>query len=239
MLLPSASRISSSVGLRIAAQQAGRGHDEARRAVAALGAELLVEAALHGRQRAALARATSPYRRACPRRSRPASGRRASACRRPAPCRRRTRRRRSRSWCRSGPPSRADSRAAAGCPGTASTRFRPLRVSSIIDAIAGPSQRWRGFLWPLSGMVIGQNRWGHQSILRHTDEARQPAAGKPTAPTVGRRDRTFFAVACTAPNVDTELSYKGWAPIAKLGQMPSSHFHSVSCRRPMRPASRP
>ena len=40
--------ISASLGLRILPQQAGRRHDEARRAVAALRAELLVEAALHG-----------------------------------------------------------------------------------------------------------------------------------------------------------------------------------------------
>src|SRR5262245_41233834 len=35
---------------RVAAQEAGRSHDEARRTVAALGAQLLVEAALDGRE---------------------------------------------------------------------------------------------------------------------------------------------------------------------------------------------
>src|SRR5262249_38646966 len=40
---------------RIAAQQAGGGHDEARCAIAALRAQFLVEAALHCRQPAALA----------------------------------------------------------------------------------------------------------------------------------------------------------------------------------------
>src|SRR5512145_2573772 len=38
---------------RVAAEQAGRGHDEAGRAVAALGAELLVKAALDRGERAA------------------------------------------------------------------------------------------------------------------------------------------------------------------------------------------
>src|SRR5262249_30823730 len=40
--------------MRIAAQQAGRRHDESRRAVPALGAELLVEPALHRRKPAVL-----------------------------------------------------------------------------------------------------------------------------------------------------------------------------------------
>ena len=52
-------------GLRIAPQQARRGHDEARRAVAALGAELLVKPALHGRQARRPCPATPPYRPAC------------------------------------------------------------------------------------------------------------------------------------------------------------------------------
>ena len=50
MLLPSAARISSVARLRIAAQQSGRRHDEARRAIAALRAELFVKAALNGGQ---------------------------------------------------------------------------------------------------------------------------------------------------------------------------------------------
>src|SRR5215831_12730768 len=41
--------------MRIAAQQAGRRHDESRRAVAALGAELFMEPALHRRKAAVLA----------------------------------------------------------------------------------------------------------------------------------------------------------------------------------------
>ena len=42
--------MSCSLGCGIAAQQAGRCHDEPRRAIAALGAKLLVEAALHRRK---------------------------------------------------------------------------------------------------------------------------------------------------------------------------------------------
>ena len=64
MLLPSASRISSSLGRGIAPQQSGRRHDESRRAIAALRAELFVEPALHGGQPPVAARATRPCRRA-------------------------------------------------------------------------------------------------------------------------------------------------------------------------------
>ena len=141
-----ASSTSVRLGWRLRAQQAGRGHQHARRADAALGGAMAMEGFLQLAQTPFGSRAPRRSRHRGPRPGPAAPGRRRPARHPAAPCRRRNPRHCSRSWCRSGPDPRAAPRRGAGPAAPPRRRGAPLRWKRIMPPL--PGRRGRGAAAP-------------------------------------------------------------------------------------------